>query len=116
MLSIILENDDLYDAVNKIYPINTTEDDKNIEYCMNFLRYYEIYKKKRTSFCLKNIVDQIANQFYSIDKAKLKKLSPQIIYEIISSEKLQLDNEDSLFEFIKEIQFQIIISNYKLQK
>ena len=103
IISIILENDDLFNIINSLYPIDMTEIGSNIDYCLHIIEYYEYFQKKQNKLNLKDIVDQIASQFYKIDQKRLKNLPLQIVYDIISSEKLKLESEDSLLDFINEL-------------
>ena len=103
IISIILENDDLFNIVNSLYPIDMTEIGSNIDYCLHIIEYYEYFQKKQNKLNLKDIIDQIASQFYKIDQKRLKNLPLQIVYDIISSEKLKLESEDSLLDFINEL-------------
>lgn len=104
ILSILLENQEIYDKMNEIYPIK--DDETNIESIIKYLQYFGCYKNFdscHTSFNNKSMIDLVSSKFYSIDQSSLLRLSNPVLYSIISSDQLKLKNEDSLLDFINQI-------------
>lgn len=104
ILSILLENQEIIDKMNEIYPIKN--DETNIESIIKYFQFYDCYKNLDSSYMTlnsKSMADVIASKFYSIDKEILLKLSKSVLHSIISSDQLKLTNEDSLLDFIDQI-------------
>lgn len=103
-ISILLGNSELFNSLQGLHSQQLT--DNNIEDSLVKLELYQYQPQNTTMF--QNIdfsflIDTISSNFYQIDQNKLKKLSTPILHAIISNEHLKIDNEDSLYEFIKEI-------------
>lgn len=105
LISILLGNEELYDKINNFFPLQMNI--SNIEQHFNDLMFLFNLSKHSTFFFnfyqKSKIIDFIANNFYLIDKQKLISLPKTIIYEIINNDKLILENEDSLLDFIYQI-------------
>lgn len=103
-ISILLGNSELFNSLQGLHSQQLT--DNNIDASLAKLELYQYQPQNTTMF--QNIdfsllIDTISSNFYQIDQNKLKKLSTPILHAIISNEHLKIDNEDSLYEFIKEI-------------
>lgn len=104
ILSILLENQEIIDKMNEIYPIKN--DETNIESIIKYFQFYDSYKNLDSAYMSlnsKSMADVIASKFYSLDKELLLKLSKSVLYSIISSDELKLTSEDSLLDFIDQI-------------
>lgn len=104
ILSILIENKELYEKMNELFPISTTE--ANLDSCLQYLQYFDTYKNNDFFYqTISNqaIFDLIASHFYTIEKTKLLKLPKTILYSILSNKNLILKNEDSLLDFIDQI-------------
>lgn len=104
IFSIILKNEEIYQKVNEISSINTEE--LNVDSCIEMLQtdyFLNSINNFSVSFHNEKIIEFLASHFYSIEKSKIISLPKSILYSIITNEKLKLENEDSLYEFIKEI-------------
>lgn len=101
IISLILENEDLYQKIEEHFPICKDNLDPPINYILN-LYQYELYSnefKLREDECIKFI----SNNFYKYDKTELLKLPKTILYLILSNEGLVIQSEDFLFDFINDI-------------
>ena len=104
ILSIILGNEEIYQKINELSPTNSGK--LNTDLCIEMLQtdYFLNSKNKFSlSFQNKKAIEFLSSNFFSIEKSKLICLPKPILYSIITSDKLKLENEDSLYEFIKEI-------------
>lgn len=101
IISMLLGNTELFSKLDDLYP-KSKENEPDVDRLIDQLQIYE-YFDYDSNFDYKMIIDQIASQFYKIDKNKLKVLSLPIIHSIISSDKITLESEDSLFDFINDI-------------
>lgn len=97
LLSILLENDDLYSELNELFPMNL--DVTKINFYVQFLQFLTT---DYSTFHNTNLFDFISSRVYSIDKEKLLKFSESILYMILSNEHLKIQNEDSLYDIIEE--------------
>lgn len=100
-ISILLENNELFSKLNELFSSEINEE--NIDQYINNLTIFSSISPSFDCFNYSAIIDLISSHFYSIDKNKLKRLPKTVIYSIISNPNLQLDTEDSLFEFIDEL-------------
>lgn len=111
ILSILIRNQEMFDEMNKLYPLELNE--KSIDQFIEFIKYFDFSSSKNyfyyQSFNNQTIINFISSNFYLI-KDKLLTLPKSILYLIISNENLKLKSEDSLFDFINEI-----FSNEKVQ-
>lgn len=101
IISIILENKELFIKLNELYTNEINED--NIDEYIDILTIISQISQSSEFFNYDNIIDYIANHFYLIDKDKLKQLPKSILLSIISNSNLKLESEDSLLDFINEI-------------
>lgn len=104
LLAVLLENQEISDKMNQLYPIKESETD--VETCIRNLQYFDCYKTLNSfnnSFNNQFYVDFISSHFYSIEKPLLLSLSKTVIYSILSSSQLKLLNEDSLLDFINQL-------------
>lgn len=99
LISILLENEELFQKLNEFSSTN------NIDDCIHRLELFEYFQEisKTSAFDYSTLIDQISSQFYSIDQTKLKHLPRSTLLRIISSDKLKLESEDSLYDFIESI-------------
>lgn len=101
IISILIENDELYYKVQEIFEEEQSENniDKYIDHMLAFSRLpmSDAYLKEGKT------IDFLASYFYLIDSDKLIQLRRDIIYSIISNKHLKIESEDSLFEIIKQI-------------
>lgn len=104
ILSIILENNEIFDLINNLFPI-VKKDIIDIDISLLYLPYipYFICGFDKSGFDYQSLFDYISSHFYLIDQEKLLKLPKLILYSIISNEKLKLYDEDSLYDFINSI-------------
>lgn len=101
IISSLLENYEIYESIEKIYPICDKDLDYPIDYLLNFLQYkFNTYQFK---FEDNDCIQFIAENFYKYEKIKLFKLPKIVLFHVISSDKLTIKNEDELFEFITEL-------------
>lgn len=86
--------------VSKMHHSDKTIDSIQFEIPENieFFKFEEICTNEIFS-----LLRQISQNFYLIDQNKLVSLPKSILHTIISNEKLKLNSEDSLFEFINKI-------------
>lgn len=100
IISILLDNQELFLKINEIYP-----NESNIDFCIQDLLFYQQQSQSQSlsNFDYSNIINTIASQFYSINENKLLQLPKSILYRIITNDNLKLKNEDSLFSFIQKI-------------
>lgn len=101
ILSIILENEELYHKIDQIFPICGNNLNSPIDYLLN-LYQYEFYSDRfifREDECIKFI----SKNFYKYEKVNLLKLPKTILYSIISNKELIIQSEDYLFDFINEL-------------
>ena len=101
IISILLENQDLFSKLNELYINNINE--TNIDQYLTNLSILSQISPTLDFFNCSNIIDFISSHFYSLDKNKIKKLPKTVIYSIISNQKLKLESEDSLLDFIQEL-------------
>lgn len=102
IISILLENIELFDSINNSFQIPI--DESNLDnYLEHLPLFYQISQHSQQYFNYYHIIDYIASHFYSIDKSKIYPLPKLIIYSIISNDNLKLENEDTLLDFIIEI-------------
>ena len=101
IISLILENEDLYLKIEEHFPICKDNLDSPINYILNLYQYelYSIEFKLREDECIKFI----SNNFYKYDKTELLKLPKTILYLILSNKGLVIQSEDFLFDFINDI-------------
>lgn len=101
IIAVLLGNEELFNKLNDIYPLefNFLNIESYLQYVTKF--YYLSYICENFDFS--RFVEKISQNFYLIDQNKLVSLPKSILYTIISNEKLKLNSEDSLFEFINKI-------------
>lgn len=103
-ISILLCNNELFDSIEKLYP-EETKDDKINEY-LNKLTLFQnqiIAKIIEEDIDFSSLIDIIASHFYQIDKNQIKSLPKSLLLKILSNTHLKIEDEDTLFEIIKEI-------------
>lgn len=103
ILSIILENNEIFDLINKLFPIVKKNDD--IDICLSYLPYISYFDCGfcNSSFNYQSLFDSVSSHFYSIDQTKLLQMPIHVLYSIISNKHLKLSSEDSLYDFINKI-------------
>ena len=104
ILSIFLYNEEIYNEMNSLFPIELTESD--FESYFDYLEYFksnEAEFKYMPTFVENSLFNYISSHFSSIDQKILHKLNKNDLYSIICNEQLKLADEDSLFDFINEI-------------
>lgn len=101
LLAIVIGNDELFEKIDQLFPINQKE--PNFDKLIQQLQIFHIFPQHFKRFNRSNIIDHIASHFTSIDPKKLINIPKSILYEIISSEFLKVDSQDSLIDFINEI-------------
>lgn len=101
LISIFLDNEELYNKINEIYPIDINE--SNIDYYLQYIQLFKYFSTTTNHFNFSNIIDFISSHFYSIDEEKLVRLPKSILYLIISNQQLKIESEDSLLNFIEII-------------
>lgn len=98
----------------KLAPLNSEEltvdnfiDHLNakLKYFQNekFLEIFQNHDQFLDLTTFKKKIDFISSHFYELDKKEIKKLEPNIIIDIISNDKLQIEDEDSLLNFILDV-------------
>ena len=93
-LSILIDNKELFNAMNKLYPIECNN--SNFDKIILYLQYFP-------KFECQALLDNISSNFHLIDENKLLKFPHQFLYSVLSSNKLKLKSEDSLIKFINKI-------------
>ena len=87
ILSILIGNQEMFDEMNKLYPIILTEN--SIDEFIEFLRFFDFNSDKNNfnyqSFNNQNIINFLSSNFYSV-KEQLLTLPKSILYLIISNE------------------------------
>lgn len=104
LLSIILDNSDLYKEISVIYPID--ESSENLEQYLKIIEFIEDDKQSThlsLPFCKESLIEYISSHFYLIDKKQLLQMSKKNLYLIISNPQLRIKDESALFEFINEL-------------
>ena len=103
LISILIGNDELFKKINELYPKEFKE--KSIDDLIEELLFLNNFSEKNISIeiNLNSIIDIMSINFSSIDQNKLQKLPKTLIYSILSNEKLKIESEDSLFEFILKL-------------
>lgn len=98
ILSIYTNNEELYEIIEEHYPSIMTKDniDQNLLILPNFHSISFSSMKSK-------IVENISSNFCSIDQNKLLQLPKSALYSILSNDHLKIQNEDSLYDFIREI-------------
>lgn len=105
-LSFYLDNEEMTNQLNKLFPIEFTQE--NIGSCIQCLQYYDqsINQKILNPAITKEaLIDLISKYFYLIEENKLFQLSKPDLYSILSNPNLKVKNEDSLLDFINNISF-----------
>lgn len=100
-LSLFLGNEELHHAIDELFPIDFSK--STTEELINELKNYEKFNKNVNSTFYSSIVQFIAGKFETINKQELKKVSKSILYSILTSDKLKIENEDELKDFIDDI-------------
>ena len=98
LISIILNNEELFEKINKIYQFNINE--SNIDYYLQHLQVFHNFLGISRHFNYSKIIDFIASHFYIIDENKLVKLPKSTLYSIISNQNFKIKDEDSFLDFI----------------
>ena len=101
ILFILLENYEIYQDIKKTFPFCIDDLDYPLDFILNFFQYK--FKISQFNFQNNDCIEFIATNFYQYEKLKLIKLPKQILFLIISNDKLMIKNEDVLFEFINEL-------------
>lgn len=101
IISVLLENEELYDNIRHIYPISI--DETNIDLYIRQLQAFQSNSRLSNRYNYPDILNYISKNFSTIKKNKLIKLPRSILYQIINSEHLQIESEDSLFDFIQKV-------------
>lgn len=103
-ISIFLGNIELFTKLSELF--ESKNDEELIEKFLISLQFTEndifIFNFEREKE-QENVIDYIASHFYMIEEEKLLKIPKNILYLIISNEKLQLKDEDSLLDFIDKL-------------
>ena len=103
IISILVDNEELFSEIINRFPKETNEQNLDI-----FIEYIQLIDSllrlnKIKCFNLRPLIDMISSNFYLIDEKKMKELSKPLLLEILSNEKLRINNEDCLFDFIESI-------------
>ena len=101
IISILLNNEELFNKISELYS-NEISETNIYQYLSNLTFLYEI-SPTFYHFSTQDIINFVASHFYSIDKSRIIHLPKEVLLSIISNENIKIDNEDSLFEFIKQI-------------
>lgn len=91
IISIYIDNKELCDKIDECFPIDLNNFEDHIEY-FDF-----------SSPINSTTIDNISSNFHSIDPNRLLRLPKSFLYQIISNDHLQIQNEDSLFDFINQL-------------
>lgn len=97
-LSIIIGNDELFSKINEAYPPDFTQ--SNINFYLQHIQFYFAISPYIESFDFSSIIDHLSSNFNSLDSSLLMNLPKSIVYLLISNKHLQIDDEDSLLDFI----------------
>lgn len=105
-ISIFLGNEELFNKINEIFPLDTNDD--NIGELLEIVEHQEKTKNgtniyNQITIEIESIYDILSANFHKLDKKKLNSLSKRILIKIISSDHLQIENSDSLFDIIEEL-------------
>lgn len=111
IISIIFDNQELFNKINELYSIDIKENDAT--QLLTVLQNFQYFSPISSSFNYTGLVEFISSHFFSFDKNGLLKLPMNILYSILSSSHLKIENEDSLLDFIHQI-FSNDNSNQKL--
>lgn len=102
IISLLFENDKMYQKISEIFPIiteNNPDENQYLDYLLTINRYnYNMNLIPEYDDCL----TYISKNFYKIDRSKLLQLPRSLLYSIITNPNLQLKNEDQLFDFVQE--------------
>lgn len=112
LLSIILDNSDLYKEISIIYPID--ESSENLEQYLKIIEFIEDNKQSThlsLPFCKESLIEYISSHFYLIDKKRLLQMSKKNLYLIVSNPQLRIKDESALFEFINELYLNADLEN-----
>lgn len=101
LISIIINNEELFEKIDEIYPFNINE--FNVDYYLQHLQVFHYFLGNSQHFNYSKIIDFIASHFYSIDENKLLYLPRSILHSIISNEHFKIKNEDSFLDFINRV-------------
>lgn len=100
-LSLFFGNEELHRKIDELFPIEFSK--LTTEELIKELKIYEKYSKFNDANFYSKIIEYIADKFESMDKQKLKQLSKPILYSILTSDKLKIENEDALKDFIDDV-------------
>lgn len=104
LFSILLGNEEIFNSMNDIYPINTSRE--SLDSCLKYLQCFVLTDKTgniTSSFNNQSILDFVSSHFYLIDESKLLNLHKSVIYSIVTNRHLKICSEDSLFDFINKL-------------
>ncbi|KAK8848292.1 hypothetical protein M9Y10_019352 [Tritrichomonas musculus] len=101
IFSILFDNEELFTSINQLFHDEISEN--KIDQYLKNLQFFDKISINPQFFDYSSMINFISSHFYSIDQKKLLQLPTRILYSIISNEFLQIETEDSLFDFI--IQF-----------
>ena len=101
ILSIILDNSEIYDGMNDLFPIEI-----NVTKIPSIIQFLQLFETSKITFSAHNLAkyyDFISSNFHSIEESQLLQLRKTVIHSIISNEHLKVKSEDSLFDFINKL-------------
>lgn len=101
LISILLENEELFDQINEIYPIDISE--SNVDLYLQHLEFFYLFSKASCRFNYPNIVDFISSHFYMLKPNQLIGLPKSLLLKLLSNKNLLVESEDSLFSLIQSI-------------
>lgn len=112
-ISIFLCNDELYTAMDNLYPQETDLIINDIDQILQELEIFEETNKiinnnkflnsQSYSKRITNIASFLSKNVESIEYTKFRNLSKKTLFSIISNEEIRFDKEDNLIEFIFDI-------------
>lgn len=104
LLSILICNEELFQRSNQV--CQKKIDISNIDHFIEILLVFSSLTDTKNPFNFQYsfIIELISSNFNLIDKEKLNKLPRPIILSIISNDKLKLESEDSLLDFILQME------------
>lgn len=101
LISILLENEELYDKINEIYPIDISE--TNINLYLQHLQFFYSFSDSSNRFNYTNIIDYLSNHLYLFKTSQLLSLPKSLLYKLISNPNLLVESEDSLLTLIQSL-------------
>ena len=101
LISVLLSNEELFNTIHESF--HNSIDESNLYLYINHLKLINHFSDQSLFYSYSNIIEYLSSNFYSINKETLLALPKQILYLIISNNKLKLESEDQLYDFIHKI-------------